>query len=382
MGSFRIQQQEFDAPVDPREDGAFLVRSVPRPYRVEFPASPKPGEVVARLVAEARHPLLVADQRVWQIHLESQRSLSSVPRLVIEAKEENKGISKVLEIVEFLEEQRASKTSMLFVVGGGIIQDLGAVAAYLYKRGIPWTFIPTTLLAQGDSGIGGKTALNHKKTKNLLALFSAPRRVVIMPEFLDTLPMDDVLSGMGEVFRLHLTGGHHFLDAFEREFPLFQGGSKDALRKLIVAALSVKRAVVELDEFEVDLRRSMNFGHSFGHALEALVDFRIPHGVAVTIGAMVENEISMRRGMLPADQRDRLLRAAVPLVPEASRRELAALKLDGILDLLRRDKKTEGNALKLVVVESIGQMRFVDLELDAPTVDLLQECVRAVVDAL
>jgi 3-dehydroquinate synthase len=382
VGTFRIQQQEFNAPVDPREGGVFTVRSVPRPYRVEFPENPDPGEVAAKLVAEARHPLLLADQRVWQIHLERQRGLSAVARFLVEAKEENKGISKVLEIVEFLEEQRTSKSSMLFVVGGGIIQDLGAVAAYLYKRGIPWTFIPTTLLAQGDSGIGGKTALNHKKTKNLLALFSAPRRVVIMPEFLDTLPKDDVLSGMGEVFRLHLTGGDEFLGAFEREFPLFSGGSKDALRKLIVAALSVKRAVVEHDEFEVDLRRSLNFGHSFGHALESLVDFRIPHGVAVTIGVMVENEISMRRGMLPKDQRDRLLRAAVPLVPEGSRRELAALRLDGILDLLRRDKKTEGNALKLVVAESIGQIRFIDLELDAPTVDLLQECVRAVVDAL
>lgn len=382
MGSFRIQNQSFRAPLDPRENGSFVTRSVPRPYSVEFPETSRPSESVAKLVADSRHPLLLVDRRVAEIHLHAERSLASLPRFAVEATEETKTIQTVLEIIEFLEANRTTKASMLVVVGGGIVQDLGAFAAYLYKRGIPWTFLPTTLLAQGDSGMGGKTALNHKKTKNLLALFSAPRRVIIDTAFLDTLGEDDVLSGMGEVFRLHVTGGEEFLASFEKECPRFRQGSKEALRKLIVGALSVKRAVIEGDEFEVDLRRSLNYGHSFGHALEALVDFRVPHGIAVTIGMLVENEVALRRGLLSKPERDRMMRAGKSLVPAASRKELASVKLDGILDLLRRDKKTEGSALKLVVLESIGQIRFVDLELDAASVQFLRKCVRAVVDEL
>ncbi|TAK87949.1 MAG: 3-dehydroquinate synthase [Betaproteobacteria bacterium] len=382
MGSFRIQNQSFSAPLDPRENGGFVTRSVPRPYVVEFPQSTRPSESVAKLIGACRHPLLLVDGRVAQLHLDAEPSLASVPRFTIEANEESKNIQTVLKIIDFLETNRATRTSMLAVVGGGIVQDLGAFAGYLFKRGIPWTFVPTTLLAQGDSGMGGKTALNHKKTKNLLALFSAPRRVIIDTGFLDTLGDNDMLSGMGEVFRLHVTGGVDFLTAFEQEFPRFKEGSKDALLRLIIGALSVKRAVIERDEFEVDLRRSLNYGHSFGHALEALVDFRIPHGIAVTIGMLVENEVALRRGLLSKSERDRMLRAGRALVPAASRNELASVKLDGILELLRRDKKTEGSALKLVVVESIGQIRFIDLELDTPTVGLLHDSVAAVVHAL
>src|SRR5204862_247365 len=126
--------------------------------------------------------------------------------------------------------------------------------------------------------------------------------------------------------------------------PAARDGSGAALRRLVAGALSVKRAVIEVDEFEVDLRRSLNYGHSFGHALEALVDYRVPHGVAVTLGMLVENEIAARKGILAAQDRDRLARAAAPLVPSACRDELAAAGLDGLLELLRKDKKTEGNA--------------------------------------
>lgn len=382
MGVFRIQDREFSAPLDPRDGNGFMVKSVPRPYGVEFPEGTTPGETVASLVATAPHPLLMVDQRVAALHLDRIAALAAIPRFAMDAREEEKELSSVLRVIDFLEQNRATKTSMLFVVGGGIVQDVAAFAACMYKRGMPWTFLPSTLLAQGDSGIGSKAALNHARTKNLLGLFSAPRRVVMHPGFLATLPESELLSGLGEVFRLHVTGGAEFVASFERELPGARARSEHALRRLLVGALAVKRAVIEVDEYEIDLRRSLNYGHSFGHALEALVDYRVPHGVAVTIGMLVENEIALRRGILARDERDRLIRLAAPLVSPASRTELAAVKLDGILELLRRDKKTQGNALKLVVPERIGSIRFIDLELDPPTTTLLGECVRAVVDAL
>lgn len=382
MAVFRIQGREFSAPLNPCEGNGFSVASTPRPYRVEFPEGSTPGESVASSVSAARHPLLMVDRRVASLHLDRVAALEGVPRFAMDAREENKEISTVLQVIDFLVQNRATRTSMLFVVGGGIVQDVAAFTAYMYKRGMPWTFLPSTLLAQGDSGIGSKAALNHARTKNLLGLFSAPRCVVMHLGFLKSLTEAELLSGLGEIYRLHVTGGEEFVASFEREYPAMREGSEPALRKLLVGALSVKRAVIEVDEYEVDLRRSLNYGHSFGHALEALVDYRVPHGVAVTIGTLVENEIALRRGILSRDARDRLIRLAAPLISPAFRAELAAVGLEPILDLLRRDKKAEGNTLKLVVPEGIGRIRFIDLELDAPALSLLGDSVRAVLDAL
>lgn len=382
MATFKIQDQSFEAALDPRLGSGFEIRSSPRNYRVEFSSSDSPGEVIASLAQKARHPLMMADRRVAALHLDHAGALNGVPRLDFDALEENKNLSSVLRLIDFLDQHRVTKSSMLFVVGGGITQDVAAVAASLYKRGIPWTFVPSTLLAQGDSGIGSKSALNLGKAKNQLGLFSAPRNVVMHTGFLDSLAEADLLSGMGEIFRLHVTGGTEFLTSFERELPAARDGSLDAIRTLLLGALSVKRAVIEVDEFELDLRRSLNFGHSFGHALEALVEYRIPHGTAVTLGMLVENEIAVRRGLLSQAERARIVKSARLLVTSQARKEFAAASLTGLLDLLRRDKKADGDVLKLVVLESIGQIRFIDFELNQAAEAILADSVKAIADIL
>ena len=382
MATFKIQDQSFEAPLDPRVGSGFEIRSSPRNYRVEISSTSSPGEVIAALTQKARHPLLIVDKRVAALHLDHVGTLTGVPRLDFEALEGNKNLSSVLRLIDFLDEHRVTKSSTLFVVGGGITQDVAAVAASLYKRGIPWTFAPSTLLAQGDSGIGSKSALNHGNAKNQLGLFSAPRNVLMHSGFLDSLAEADLLSGMGEIFRLHVTGGAEFLTSFERELPAAREGSLDAIRRLLLGALSVKRAVIEVDEFEVDLRRSLNFGHSFGHALEKLVDFRIPHGTAVTLGMLVENEIAVRRGILSHAEHARIVESARLLVTSQSRKEFASASLTGLLDLLRRDKKAEGDVLKLVVLESVGQIRFIDFELNQAAEAILVDSVKAIVDVL
>lgn len=376
--TFSIQDQTFAAEILPDIATGFQVVSCPRPYRVDFNSAGSPAANLARETRAANAPLLLVDSSVHELYLAEEQTLAAIPSLRIVADEAVKEISTVLEIVDFLERQKATKSSMLFVVGGGIIQDLGAFAAAMYKRGLPWTFVPTTLLAQGDSCVGGKTALNHKKTKNLLALFAAPRRVVIDTGFLATLAPLDLLSGVGEIFRLMITGGPLFLQAFARSLPAFLAGDAVVTRQLIASSLSAKRAVVEFDEFELDIRRSMNYGHSFGHALEALSDYGIPHGVAVTIGILVENELSYRRDLLPKAERDLLLALGRQIIPAESRGVFATAPLDGVLDLLRRDKKTEGTVLKLATLAAIGQMRFLDLVLDGAGERELRSAVAAV----
>jgi 3-dehydroquinate synthase len=362
---FKIQEQGFAIDARPAAHAGFTVKSVPRPYRIDFMLGDEPATRLAQEILTHKAPLLLIDSKIADLYFSEITELGKVPTFRVVADEEHKEIGTVLQVVDFLESNGATKASMLYVVGGGILQDLGAFAGYMYKRGIPWTLVPTTLLAQGDSCVGGKTALNHNRTKNLLALFSAPRRVIIDTGFLKTLPKDDILSGAGEIFRLCITGGPDCLDVFAAELPAFLNGDAEATSRLIATSLSAKRAVVEFDEFELDIRRAMNFGNSFGHALEALSQYRIPHGVGVTIGILVENQIAHQRGMLPTGEHDLMLGLGRQIIPAEAGAIFASTSLEGVLDLLLRDKKTEGTVLKLATLECIGQMRFIDLSLDA-----------------
>lgn len=364
-GNFSIQNQNFSVDINLQSQSGFIINSSPRPYEVEFYNSKNPGNNLLDIISSSKSiPLLLVDKKIYKLYFNDIPAIKEIPTFFVDAVEESKEMDTVLEIVSFLEQNKATKTSMLYVVGGGIVQDLGAFVGAMYKRGLPWTFVPTTLLAQGDSCVGGKTALNHKNTKNLLALFSAPRKVVIDAGFLETLDKSDVFSGIGEIFRLCITGGKSFLDIFIKELPDFLKGDKRASNNLIAASLIVKKAIVEFDEFELDIRRSMNYGHSFGHALEALTKFKIPHGIAATIGILIENEISYQRKILSLEERNLLLELGQKIIPSDSLNILSNTSLEGVLDLLRRDKKTEGTVLKLATLKSIGEMKFFDFILN------------------
>lgn len=381
MSNFKIQDQILMADPMPQPGLGFEVKSSPRPYQVSFYSGDGAGERLAQEIAHHRFSLLLIDENIFNLYLRGLPNIDQVPTFLVKATEENKGITTVLDVIDFLEKNQATKSSMLYVVGGGILQDLGAFAGYIYKRGIPWTYVPTTLLGQGDSSVGGKTALNHKNTKNLLALFSAPRKIITDTGFLKTLPRDDWFSGIGEIFRLCITGGKDFVDVFDRELDAFLLGDMEATSRLIATSLSAKKAIVEFDEFELDLRRSMNYGHSFGHALEALTNYKISHGVGVAIGILVENEIAFKRGLLSKGERDYLLQLGLRIIPQDAMNVFKNANLDGIIDLLKRDKKAEGTVLKLATLESIGQMRFIDFSLNDDGEKELREAVNSVLSS-
>ena len=188
--------------------------------------------------------------------------------------------------------------------------------------------------------------------------------VIIDLDFLKTLPHNDVLSGLGEVFRLLLTGGEVSFQVFEKEIFKFLEGDKDRLFNLVSTALKVKQQIVEKDEFELDLRRSMNYGHSIGHALEALTNYAIPHGTAVAIGILAENRISMNRGILSVAAERRISLAGRALVPNYAWDILRKTSFGSMQRFLASDKKVEGSRLKLATLSTIGEMIFLDLPLD------------------
>ncbi len=360
---FKIQNVGFVNWAEGMGRGSISVKSTPRQYSVDFISSANGFSWLNDRIKSHVKPLILADQYVFDTFL-SELNIEGIPIYKFEAIEENKDIQTVLRVCDFLNENKANRGSMLFVIGGGIVQDIGAFAAAMLKRGIPWTYVPTTLLSQGDSCLGGKTAVNHNKTKNLLGLFSAPRKVLIDSAFCKTLDFKDRMSGGGEIFRLLITGGEGSFEFLEQHVDQFIEGSTDATQKLVSASLQIKKSIVENDEFELDIRRSMNYGHSIGHAIEALSSFQIPHGVGVAIGILVENRIAVNRSMLSRVEERRMYIVGKKIVPSDAWQIFSRLDISKILPFLASDKKVEGAILKLATLKSIGEMVFVNLPLD------------------
>jgi 3-dehydroquinate synthase len=360
---FKIQNVEFSNWAEGMGEANISIQSSPRQYSVEFISTSNGFSWLTDQINSQKKPLVLVDQYIFNTLL-FNLNFADTPTYQIKAIEKNKDIQTVLRVCDFLNNNQANRGSMLFVIGGGIVQDIGAFAAAMLKRGIPWTYVPTTLLSQGDSCLGGKTAVNHSNTKNLLGLFSAPRKVLIDSSFSKTLDFRDRMSGGGEIFRLLITGGNSSFDLFERYVDEFIDGSIEVTQKLVAASLQVKKRIVENDEFELDIRKSMNYGHSIGHAIEALSNYQIPHGVGVAIGILVENRIAVNRGMLSPSEEKRMYIVGKKIIPDDTWQIFSRLDISKILPLLASDKKVEGAILKLATLHSIGEMVFVDLSLD------------------
>ena len=224
--------------------------------------------------------------------------------------------------------------------------------------------------------------MNHNGTKNLIALFSAPREIIIDTNFNYTLNEDDIFSGYGEILRLAITGGEEvFLQYKKLIYNLISNDSllkpdKEILDKLIKLSLSVKKSVVEYDEFELNHRKSMNYGHSIGHAIEAMVDFKIPHGQAVALGIMVENELSRSILDLSSDTISVIRDIVMNIVPKKLTDYFFTLKNSSFIEFLKRDKKVIGSNLKLAIISRIGDMRFIDFSLDEVSDKRINETIK------
>ena len=347
---------------------SFYVKSVPHSYSIEWLDG---TESVVDIINKDHNAILLADSYFKDSYLSDIEV--RVPAFYVEATENNKNIQKAIEFAEFLNEIGTTKLNVVYVVGGGILQDIGAFACAMYKRGIPWTYVPTTLLGMADSCIGGKTGLNHGGTKNLMALFSAPHRIIHDLKFLNTLPRREILAGFGEALRLHVTGGEAFLTKFEQNIDMALSGNMVSIQNIIVSSLAVKRAVVEEDEFENSLRRSMNYGHSVGHAMEALTNFAFPHGMAISLGIIIENNIAKSLTGFDVDTANRIKKTAKKIIDEDAIDAVNAMCLNDINAILRRDKKTLGTVLKLAIPEKLGSLVFADLPIDEKTKGIVQK---------
>jgi 3-dehydroquinate synthase len=273
------------------------------------------------------------------------------------AGEDAKSIGTTVAVVERLLRLGADRKSALLALGGGVVGDVTGFIASTFMRSVPYIQIPTTLMAQVDSSIGGKTAIDLPEGKNLLGTFYQPRGVFIDVKFLDTLPEEEMSSGLAEAIKYGVIDNVEFFNFLERNIDAIKERDRDVLEEIIENACRIKKGIVEIDEKEMGLRRVLNFGHTIGHAIEAESNYTMSHGAAVSLGMVAAARISESMHDFPHSDRERIehLLESVGLSCRIPR----TITTDGIMARLRADKKKEGDRIHFVLLKKIG-MPFIN----------------------
>jgi len=295
----------------------------------------------------------ITDSNVRRLYAGHIRSSKLTHLLSVQAGEGSKN-RKLKEILEDkLISRDAARDSVIIALGGGMIGDLAGFTAATLLRGVRYLQIPTTLLSQVDSSIGGKVAINHPAGKNLIGAFYQPEKVYIDTAMLRTLPHRQLLSGIAEVIKYAAVLDSKFFSFLEEKRPEILGKNPDALQKVIGRSCLLKKTVVEEDETEKGTRRILNFGHTIGHAAETLSAYRLTHGEAVAIGMAAEAKISAALGLLPPgdfiDLIEMLRRYGLPTdVPES-------IGIEKLITRTLRDKKVRQGGVEYTLLEKIGK---------------------------
>ena len=293
--------------------------------------------------------------------------------LPIVADEEAKGLDRISEYVSSIRRMGAGRNTRLLAVGGGVVQDIAGFVASIYMRGMPWSYAPTTLVGMADSCIGGKSSINVGGFKNLVGGFYPPQQVLIDPDFVSTLSTAQRVAGLIEAAKICFCCGADAFDAFLRIGARIEG-SVDQFGEVILLSLSQKRDVIELDEFDRKERLLLNYGHTFGHALEAASDYRISHGVGVGLGMLAATSFAFRRGEAEPAGRlsacNQLVRLWLSEI-EGLKETVSSLSSARLLQALEADKKHSPDAFALILpTGSIGVQRTLIPRTDASRRDI------------
>ncbi len=306
---------------------------------------------------------VVTDNNVAKFHaagvIGSLRAAGLEPRLVtLEPGEQIKSFAGLEKLCSLLIDSGVERGGLIVALGGGVIGDLAGLAAGLVKRGLDFAQIPTTLLAQVDSSVGGKTAIDMPQGKNLVGLFHQPKAVIADTSLLATLPRRELLSGYAEVVKYGALGDLQFFAWLEANAPKLLGGQSDAVVRAVAHCVRMKAAIVARDEREAGDRALLNLGHTFGHALETAIGYSgvLLHGEAVAIGMVMAFRLSAKLGLCPHADGDRvghhLQAVGLPVsLDSVSPRP----STDELLAHMMHDKKATGGKLTFVLVRGLGK---------------------------
>ncbi|PIQ24092.1 3-dehydroquinate synthase [bacterium (Candidatus Blackallbacteria) CG17_big_fil_post_rev_8_21_14_2_50_48_46] len=344
--------------------------SVYQKEKIDFPHSARSSEVwigsdllsslPEQLEAKSSDPhvFLIADQALRTqgeallATFESKHWRTGV--LWVEVSEAFKDLGAILNVYSEMLKNSTHRRSWVLALGGGVIGDAAGFVAATYMRGLRWVSLPSTLLAQVDSGMGGKTGVNHPQGKNLIGAFHQPEKVICDLSLLHSLPLRDRVSGLGEMLKYGLIYDAHFFEQLSRQSQAILELEAECMGKAIQRCIQFKLQAVASDEYDLSGEREiLNFGHTLGHALESLTDYHYyRHGEAVILGMWAALEISHASGYLETESakeiQAKLQALPLPKIP-------AEIHVEALLDKLRFDKKTEGHTLRLILLEAPGQ---------------------------
>lgn len=304
-----------------------------------------------------RHYLIVTNRTLYDLYQDDLLAMAKGEHewiLVLEDGEQYKNRESLFAILTRLLELEANRKSLLVAFGGGVIGDLVGFAASIYQRGIDFIQIPTSLLAQVDSSVGGKTAINHELGKNMIGSFYQPQAVLIDPTLLKTLPKREYISGLAEVVKYGFIQDYEYLTWLVEHVDSILSLDYETVGELIYRSCAAKSHIVHLDEEESGIRATLNLGHTFGHAIERAYGYQgILHGEAVAIGINMAAELSLKLGYLTEEEReyvsDVLRRFQLPLRSERY------FPTNELLATMRLDKKNMDGDIRFVLFESIGK---------------------------
>ncbi|MDA8390767.1 MAG: 3-dehydroquinate synthase [Gammaproteobacteria bacterium] len=325
------------------------------PIRIEAGALTRP-EALRGAVEPGRRVAIITNTVVGPLYLAPvAAAFAAHDPLIITLPdgEAQKTLATIDAIVDQLLAARCDRRTMLVALGGGVVGDITGFAAAVYQRGVPFMQIPTTLLAQVDSSVGGKTGVNHARGKNMIGSFYQPISVTIDPDTLKTLPPRERAAGLAEVIKYGAIGDASFFDWLEAHMSRLVALDGDALAVAIERSCRAKAAVVMADEREAGVRALLNFGHTFGHAIEAGAGYgHWLHGEAVGVGMLMAADLSVRLGMLDASAQARLRALVVAAGLPSAAPPLAA---GPFLELMAVDKKAEGGRTRFVLLQGLGR---------------------------
>ena len=329
----------------------FIVKSNIHDYEVHFI-----DDVKSTLKNELKEgDFIIIDNKVKALYPEwFEEVLMNFKHIGINATEPQKSYQEVEPVISELIKKGFRKNHRLIAVGGGITQDVTAFIASILYRGVQWYFFPTTLLAQGDSCIGSKTSINFGKFKNQVGGFYPPNKIYVDPKFLESLPNKELQSGLGEM-------AHYYVVASKEDFERYKNDYEGALADkvilggIIARSLEIKKSYIEIDEYDKNERQVFNYGHSFGHAIESLTNYGIPHGIAISFGMDMSNFISMKKGYITAELRQNS-RELFEKIWDGYADQVRILDIDTYLNALSKDKKNKGPLLGLILNKGYGKV--------------------------
>lgn len=326
-------------------------------YNIEFTDSFLGLSDALKEIGAPKKLLIVTDTNVLKLYADEVKGALSdggfdTAVYAFEAGEKNKNMESILGICRACVEHKLDRNSMIIALGGGVVGDMAGFAAAIYMRGIRFVQVPTTLLSQSDSSVGGKTGIDFEDGKNLLGAFHQPKLVYINVATLKTLPEEQFVSGMGEVIKHGIIRDAEFFDYLMQNYEKVKKLDTDTLIYMTKINCRIKADVVMNDERETGLRAILNFGHTIGHAVEAGSNFSKTHGECVGIGMIGAEYIALKRGMITED----LLLETEEIMKKYGFKPFDLPSGETIWELMQKDKKKLDGTLKFILPVSKGKV--------------------------